>query len=160
MVLWIGILPLWAGLAMAGESFGGATIEEVIRLRLDRDDLLLESIEAAIARHGIQDGAVLTAAGSLQVCTYHGVKSLAEKPEQQFTTAQGPLEIIGMNGLIAGGEPHIHLTLSRPEGAALGGHLEKGCKVLYRAEITLAKFRGVALARKPNRAGVPMLQKK
>lgn len=156
----IGILPLLTLPVAAGESFGGAQIQEVIRLRLDRNDLLLESIQAAIAKHKIEDGAVLTAAGSLQVCTYHGVKTLAEKPEQQFTTVQGPLEIIGVNGLIAAGEPHIHMTLSRPEGGALGGHLEKGCKVLYRAELTIAKFSGTALARKPNQAGVPMLQKK
>lgn len=156
----IGILPLFTFPVAAGESFGGAQIQEVIRLRLDRDDLLLESIQAAIAKHKIEDGAVLTAAGSLQVCTYHGVKTLAEKPEQQFTTVQGPLEIVGVNGLIAAGEPHIHMTLSRPEGGALGGHLEKGCKVLYRAELTIAKFSGTALARKPNQAGVPMLQKK
>lgn len=156
----IGILPLFTFPVAAGESFAGAQIQEVIRLRLDRNDLLLESIQAAIAKHKIEDGAVLTAAGSLQVCTYHGVKTLAEKPEQQFTTVQGPLEIIGVNGLIAAGEPHIHMTLSRPEGGALGGHLEKGCKVLYRAELTIAKFSGTALARKPNQAGVPMLQKK
>ncbi|MBL8295693.1 MAG: DNA-binding protein [Bryobacterales bacterium] len=156
----IGILPLFTLTVTAGESFAGAQIQEVIRLRLDRGDLLLESIQAAIGKHKIEDGAVLTAAGSLQVCTYHGVKTLAEKPEQQFTTVQGPLEIIGVNGLIAAGEPHIHMTLSRPEGGALGGHLEKGCKVLYRAELTIAKFSGTALARKPNQAGVPMLQKR
>jgi predicted DNA-binding protein with PD1-like motif len=156
----IGILPLLTLPVTAGESFAGAQIQEVIRLRLDRGDLLLESIQAAIGKHKIEDGAVLTAAGSLQVCTYHGVKTLAEKPEQQFTTVQGPLEIIGVNGLIAAGEPHIHMTLSRPEGGAIGGHLEKGCKVLYRAELTIAKFSGTALARKPNQAGVPMLQKR
>lgn len=153
-------LPLCATVAAAGDSFGGAQIQEIIRLRLDRNDLLLESIQAAIKQHNIQDGAVLTAAGSLQVCTYHGVATLAEKPEQKFTTVQGPLEIINVNGLIAAAEPHSHMTLSRAEGGALGGHLEKGCKVLYRAELTIAKFSGTPLARKPNSAGVPMLQRK
>ncbi len=153
-------LPLWLATARAGDSFGGAKVEEVIRVRLDRNDLLLESITDIIKRHGIQDGAVLTAAGSLQECTYHGVMSLAEKPEQKFTTVKGPLEIIGMNGLIAAGEPHIHMTMSRPEGGSLGGHLEKGCKVLYRAELTIAKFSGVPLQRKPNQVGVPVLQRK
>jgi len=144
----------------AAESFGGARVEEVIRIRLDRGDLLLESIMAAIKKHGIEDGALLTAVGSLQECTYHGVKSLAEKPEQLFTTKKGPMEILNMNGMIAAGEPHFHMTLSSPEGAAFGGHLENGCKVLYRAELTIAKFGGAQLARKPNKEGVPLLQKK
>ncbi len=150
-----------AGLpAMGGEVFGGSTVQEVFRLRLDRGDLLLESILDVIKKHGIQDGAVMTAAGSLQECTWHGVKSLAANPEQLFTSKKGPMEIINVNGIIAAGEPHIHMTLSSPEGGAFGGHLENGCKVLYRAELTIAKFAGTPLARKPNKEGVPMLQKK
>lgn len=139
--------------------FGGAQITEVYRIRLDRDDLLLESILDAIGKNNIQDGAVLTAAGSLQECTFHGVVSLAAKPEQEFTTVREPMEILSINGIIAGGEPHLHMTLSNPKGA-FGGHLEKGCRVLYRAELTIAKFAGVALARKPNEQGVPVLQRK
>jgi len=151
-------LLLLAAAASAAEMFPVTSVKEVIRLRLDRGDMLLETIEEAIRKYAIQDGAVLTAAGSLQQCTYHGVKSLADKPEQLFTNKQGPMEILQINGMIAGGEPHLHMTLSSPEGAAFGGHLEKGCKVLYRAEITLAKFAGAPLARRPNKEGVPMLQ--
>lgn len=146
--------------APAAEVFGGSTVQEVFRVRLDRGDLLLETILDVIAKQKIQDGAVMTAAGSLQECTWHGVKSLAEKPEQLFTTKKGPMEIININGMIAAGEPHLHMTLSSPEGGAFGGHLEKGCKVLYRAEVTIAKFAGTALARKENAAGVPMLSRK
>lgn len=154
---------LAAGMAAAQESqpqvFGGAQIAEVYRIRLDRGDLLLESILKAIAEHQIEDGLVLTAVGSLQECTFHGVKSLAEKPEQEFTTLKGAMEILNVNGMIAAGEPHLHMTLSNLKGA-FGGHLEKGCRVLYRAEVTIAKLGGAALARKPNRAGVPVLQRK
>lgn len=155
LLLLIAALP-----AGAGEVFGGATVQEVYRLRLDRGDLLLESILDLIQKNNIQDGAVMTAAGSLQECTWHGVKSLAAKPEQLFTSKKGPMEIINVNGIIAAGEPHLHMTLSSPEGGAFGGHLEKGCKVLYRAELTIAKFGGAQLARKPNKEGVPVLGKK
>ncbi|MEZ5403063.1 MAG: DNA-binding protein [Bryobacteraceae bacterium] len=146
--------------AHGAEIFPVTAIKDVIRIRLDRGDLLLETINAAIRKHDIQDGAVITAAGSLQECTFHGVKSLAAEPEQQFTTKKGPMEILNINGLIAAGEPHLHMTLSSPDGPAFGGHLEKGCKVLYRAEITIARFAGTELARKPNKEGVPMLQNK
>ena len=139
--------------------FPGAHIEEVYRVRLDRGDLLLESITDMIRKQNIQDGAVLTAAGSLSECTFHAVKSLAEKPEDEFVTRKGPMEILNINGIIAAGEPHLHLTLSNLQGA-FGGHLENGCKVLYRAELTIAKFSGTPLARTPNRENVPVLQRK
>src|SRR5438046_8332773 len=118
---------------LGGESFAGAQIAEVYRVRLDRGDLLLESIQDVVHKHGIQDGAVLTAAGSLQECTFHRVKSLAEKPEQEFTTVKEPMEILSIDGLIASGEPHVHMTLSAAKGT-FGGHLEKGCRVVERAE--------------------------
>jgi predicted DNA-binding protein with PD1-like motif len=144
--------------ALGAESFGGAQIAEVYRIRLDRGDLLLESIQDVIHKHDIADGAVLTAAGSLQECTFHRVKSIAERPEDEFITVKEPMEILNMNGMIAGVEAHLHLTLSGAKGA-FGGHLEKGCRVLYCAELTLAKFSGTPLVRKPNKDGVPLLQR-
>jgi len=141
------------------EILGGAEIAELYRVRLDRGDLLLETIHGVIQKNGIADGAVLSAAGSLQECTFHRVKSLADRPENEFTTVKEPMEILNINGLIAGGEPHLHLTLAGAHGA-FGGHLENGCRVLYRAELTIARFSGPPLARKPNKAGVPVLQKK
>lgn len=145
---------------LGSKLFGGAQVREVFRLRLDRDDLLMESILKAIQQYNIQDGAVLTALGSVQECTYHSVKSLAATAEQEFTTVKGPTEILNANGIIAAGEPHIHITLSNREKGAFGGHLEKGCRVLYRAELTIAKFSGVPLARKLNLEGIPLLQSK
>lgn len=145
--------------AGAPQVFGGARIQEIYRVRLDRGDLLLESLRDAIRKNHIQDGAVLTAAGSLSECTYHRVKSLAAKAEDEFVTVKAPMEILNVNGLIANGEPHLHLTLAADQGA-FGGHLENGCRVLYRAEITIAKFDGPALERKPNPDGIDMLQVK
>ena len=151
---------LAAPAAFSAEIYKGAQIQEIYRIRLDRGDLLLETIQDAIRKNNIQDGAVLTAAGSLQQCTYHRVKSLAAKAEDEFITVKAPIEIINVNGVIAAGEPHLHLTLSSPDKGVFGGHLENGCRVLYRAELTIAKFSGTALARKPNKDGTPMLQPK
>jgi predicted DNA-binding protein with PD1-like motif len=153
----VALVCLLLVLPCAGaESFGSAGIKDVYRVRLDRGDLLLETIQDVIQKHGIADGAVLTAAGSLQECTFHRVKSLAEKTEQEFTTVKEAMEILNINGLIANEEPHLHMTLSGAKGA-FGGHLEKSCRVLYRAELTIVRFGGVPLARKPNKAGVPVL---
>jgi hypothetical protein len=136
----------------AAEIFGGAQVAEVYRIRLDRG-------EQVIRENHIADGAVLTAVGSLGECTFHRIKSTGEKPEDEFLTVKEPIEILNINGVIADGEPHLHLTMSGTQGA-FGGHLEKGCRVLYRAEVTIAKFSGTPLARKANKEGVPLLQRK
>jgi predicted DNA-binding protein with PD1-like motif len=151
---------LFLALPCAGaEIFGGAQVAEVYRIRLDRGDLLLETIQQVIRENHIADGAVLAAVGSLGECTFHRIKSTGEKPEDEFLTVKEPIEILNINGVIADGEPHLHLTMSGAQGA-FGGHLEKGCRVLYRAELTIAKFSGTPLARKANKEGVPLLQRK
>ena len=142
------------------KSFGGSEVQEVIRVRLDRGDLLLETILDTIKKHDVQDGAVLTAVGSLQECNFHTVMSFAESPEQNHIHKMGPLEILNVNGMIAAAEPHLHMTLADKDGNAVGGHLDPGCKVLYRAEVTIAKYSGTQLERKRNAAGVGVLQER
>ena len=129
--------------------FGGGSIQEVFRVRLDKGDLLLESIMDIIRTHEIHDGAVFTAAGSLNECTFHGVNST-------MTTVKEPMELSNLGGIIADGQPHLHVVLSTKARGAFGGHLENGCSVLAHAELTIVKFGGTPLARK--QGGV--LQKK
>jgi predicted DNA-binding protein with PD1-like motif len=49
--------------------------------------------------------------------------------------------------------------LSSPKGA-FGGHLEKGCRILYLGEVTLLKYAGPPLTRKENENGISLLQDK
>ncbi|MDQ2776296.1 MAG: DNA-binding protein [Acidobacteriota bacterium] len=139
--------------------FGGAHIQEVYRVLLDRNALLLESIIDVIKEKNIQDGLVLVTSGSVQECTYHYVTSTELKATNAYKTVKGPYEILNAGGIIAAGEPHIHITLSSPQGA-LGGHLEKGCRVLYLAEVTILKYAGPPLTRKNNENGISMLRPK
>jgi predicted DNA-binding protein with PD1-like motif len=140
--------------------FGGAQVQEIYRIRLDRGDLLLESINAAIKQYGIEDGLVLTAVGSLEECTYHAASTLAPVAQDKYFTVKGPMELLNLNGIIAAGEPHLHMTMSTIKRGAFGGHLENGCKVLYRVELTIAKTSGPSLERKLNRDQTPALQVK
>lgn len=52
-----------------------------------------------------------------------------------------------MNGLVAEGEPHVHVTLSTQEGA-YGGHMEDGCIAYVLCEIYVAEVEGAELSRK------------
>jgi hypothetical protein len=141
-------------------AFAPAQVQEVYRVLLDRDALLLESIGDVIREKNIQDGEVLVTSGSVQECIFHYVTSTAMKPKNAYKTVKGPYEILNAGGIIAAGEPHIHITLSSLGKEAIGGHLEKGCRVLYLAEITILKYSGPPLTRKDNENGVSLLEAK
>src|SRR5260370_13362203 len=79
------VWPLAAEEAKMPKVFGGAAVQEIYRVRLDKNDLLLESLMDAIKSHGIHDRAVLTAAGSVSRCNFHGVDST-------MPTLRAPLE--------------------------------------------------------------------
>ena len=153
-------LLLTPGWSAEPKIFSGAQIQEVYRMLVDRDGLLLESITDAIKQKNIQDGHVMVTAGSVQECTIHYVASTAVKPKDIFKTVKGPYEILNAGGIIADGVPHIHISLSRGGTGSLGGHLEKGCRVLYLAEVTLVRYAAPPLTRKSNENGVSLLDAK
>ena len=154
------LLLTWTtGLAAEPRVFGAAQVQQVYRVLLDRDALLLESILDIIKQKDIRDGYVSVTSGSVQECTYHYVTSTALRAKNAYKTVKGPFEILNAGGIIADGEPHIHITLSSPKGA-FGGHLEKGCRILYLGEVTLLKYAGPPLTRKENENGISLLQDK
>ena len=140
--------------------FESAQIQAVYRVLLDRGALLLESIHAVIKQKGITDGQVLVTAGSVSECTYHYVATTALKPTNVAKTVKGPYEILNAGGIIADGQPHLHITLSDPRKGAFGGHLENGCRILYLGEVTIVKYSGQALTRKSNENGISLLEAK
>src|SRR3954464_442961 len=146
--------------APAPQVFGPEHITDVYRVSLDRGALLLESIEDVLKTKNIRDGQVIISSGSVQECTYHFVASTALKAQNEYKTVKGPSEILSGGGIIADGEPHIHIALSNPEKGVYGGHLEKGCRVLYLAEFTVFRYAGSPLTRKSNQNGILLLQRK
>ncbi len=153
-------LPALAVEPPAPRVFEPARVESIYRVLLDRDSLLLESIQQVIKSKGVKDGQVLVTAGSVSECTYHYVANTAMKPTDVMKTVKGPYEILNAGGIIADGEAHIHITLSDPAQGAFGGHLESGCRILYLGEVTITKYSGPALTRKKNAQGVSLLEAK
>src|SRR6478672_11540337 len=91
------VAAVFTGFLMGADAprvFEAAKVQEVYRVLLDRDALLLESISDVIKQKGIRDGHVSVTAGSVQECTYHFVTSTAQKPKDEFKTVKGPFEIL------------------------------------------------------------------
>lgn len=155
----------WPNIAQTGavksKPSSAGTIKKVHRLGLGPGDPLLESIRSFLQEQGIKDGAILTGIGSLSEARLHWPKEAAYPPENIFQTFKGVLEITGIQGIVADGEPHLHIMLAeKGDGRAIGGHLEDGSKILYLAEITIAEFDGPPMTRRPNQYNVKMLQLK
>ncbi len=159
------LATLWAAMperpVSQSQRFAKGGIKQIYRLGLGPGDLLLESIRDFIKEQGIKDGAVLTGIGSLSECRLHWPVKAEYPPTNKFGTFQGALEITGIQGVIADGEPHLHMMVAESgDSRAAGGHLEDGCKVLYLAELTIAEFDGPPMTRRPNQYNVKMLQRK
>ena len=147
--------------ASEAHSAASGGIKKLHRLGLGPGDLLLESIQKFIKEQGIEDGVVLTGIGSLSECRLHWPEKAEYPPTNEFGTFEGALEITAIQGIIADGEPHLHMMVAEGGDAkAIGGHMEEGCKVLYLVELTIGELDGPPMTRRPNEHGVKMLQKK
>ncbi len=113
---------------------------ELVTIGFKPGELLLESIRQAIAERGIRNGAVVSGIGTLKVCRMHYVTHTNFPPTDRIFVLEKPLELLSVSGLIADGEPHLHMVVSCGEDETYGGHLEEGNEVLYLAEVAILVF--------------------
>lgn len=110
-------------------------------------EMLLETVEVAIAEHDIQNGAVVSGIGTLKACNMHHIVHSGFPPENRYYSVDKPLEVSNISGIIANGQAHLHMTVGYADEWALAGHVEPGCEVLYLAELVILKFNSLQLDR-------------
>jgi predicted DNA-binding protein with PD1-like motif len=135
-------------------EFASMTLGSVHILRLDPGDDVLESIKNFLRETGLRQAVVLGGYGTLVAYHLHWVTHNRIPTDNVFVRGEGGVEILGMNGLVVEGEPHIHMTLATPAGA-YGGHMEPGCIAYVTCEIFFAEVVGRGLSRKMFRVSVP-----
>jgi len=119
---------------------------KTIVFRCDRGEDLLKTIESVAYERKIANGVVLSAIGTLESCRIHRVTTKGLPPEAEWVTIDGPLEVNSVDGIIANGKLHAHISVSNGKGT-YGGHLEPGSRVLYLAEIVLVEVVGASFSR-------------
>jgi len=131
---------------------------EVVVLGLQPGEILLESIEEACRERDVRNGAVVSGIGTLDVCRMHYITHSNFPPSDEIATLEKPLELVSISGVIAGGEPHLHMTVSCRQEGTWAGNLEPGSRVLYLAEVVILKFNDLEMIRRvdPERR-VPLL---
>jgi uncharacterized protein len=130
---------------MFTEAYTGAL--EVIVIGIAPGEMLLETIEAGIKEHDVRNGAVVSGIGTLKVAVMHHIQHDRFPPEDRFFTIEKPLEVSSINGIVANGKAHLHMTVGYRDEWSVAGHLEPGSEVLYLAEVTLLKFSDLQLDR-------------
>lgn len=129
-------------------------------VRLDRGDLALESIRTACETHDVDTGAVVSGIGTFSNLNIHYVNrtDLPDEQADRNVTLEldGSWEITNVGGLIADGEPHLHVT-GFDGDRTVGGHLEAGCEVNVLGEFTIKKFDGLSLVRRPGEHNISQL---
>ncbi len=123
------------------------SVKNIHILRVDPGEDVLRSVERFLAEAKVTQAVVMGAYGTLAAHHLHWVTHNRIPADSVFGRGEGGIEILSMNGLVAEGAPHIHVTLATPEGA-YGGHLEEGCLAYVLCEVFLAEIEGPPLTRR------------
>lgn len=130
------------------DVFGVPQMGRVFAIRLDKGDDLLECLQSFINKNVVRDAAVVSGIGTLSDCVLHMVTTTGLPAIEHFEKWEDkPLEIASIDGIIADGQPHLHMVVSDTH-AAYAGHVEPGCRVLYLAELVIIELLGGNLTRK------------
>ena len=121
-------------------SYEAKTSGNLVAVQLSRGDDLLLSIQKAIAEHGITNGAVISGIGTLDQCVLHFVSDSQNAKSIYYKKWEDVLfEVTGIHGIIANGQPHLHMVVSDTNNA-WAGHVEPGCRTLFLCEMLILVF--------------------
>lgn len=125
-------------------DFASMTPGRIHILRVDPGEDILESVNQFLKTANVRQAIVLGGYGTLAAYHLHWVMHNRIPTDNHFEQGEGGIELLSMNGLVVDGQPHIHVTLSTPEGG-FGGHLEPGCIAYVLCEVFFSEVEGVAL---------------
>jgi predicted DNA-binding protein with PD1-like motif len=111
-------------------------VKDLVFVRLNPGDDLLEGIQKAVEMEGIQNAVILQGVGSCVSHSYHVVSSPTLPPKNEFVKGERPADIVNINGFVINGRVHSHVIFS-DTNVCYGGHLEPGVQVLTFAILTL-----------------------
>lgn len=113
-----------------------------------RGDYIIESLRKYLQQQNINTALITSGIGSLDICRLHTIKHTALPPEDKYFALEGPIEVASMLGSVAGGEPHIHVTVHDVKNDHVYvGHLETGSRCCYRVEMGLIILNEVSTKR-------------
>ncbi len=121
--------------------------DRVVVLRFKYKADLLAGMEQMVKQEHIQNGVILSGAGSVRGYQMHQVSNRTMPSHDTFEkNPTQAADLVSMNGYIINGRVHAHMTLGTPE-RAMAGHLEPGTTVFTFAIITIGVMNDADLSR-------------
>ena len=142
------------------QYFRGATAAEVIAVRVDHGEPLLESVNQVVKELQIAAGAVMSGFGTLDEFNLDAPVTPGWPPAVHAITKQGPGQIVSVSGHVANSEVELFVTLVR-RGEIYAGRVLPGSVVGNCVELTLLRVgnqRWVRVAPDPSVSNAPLLQ--
>lgn len=87
------------------QCFDAGEVLRTLIVRFDCGDLLLEGLQEVIRSEGIETGYVTGAVGTFDRCRMHMITTTGFPSQDKVVEMEGPIELIALQGFIAGGEP-------------------------------------------------------
>jgi predicted DNA-binding protein with PD1-like motif len=121
--------------------------DRIVVLRFKYKTDLLAGMEKMVKQEHIQNGVILSAAGSVRGYHVHQVSNRTMPSHDTFVkNPTQPADLVSMNGYIINGRIHAHMTLGTPD-RTIAGHLEPGNEVFTFAIVTIGVMSDADLAR-------------
>ena len=98
--------------------------------------------------NALRAGCILTCVGSLSHARLRMPGAVGDA--EVFRTYAEPMEIVSLTGTLCPDGMHLHISLSRSDGACIGGHLVHGCIVNTTAEVVIGELADVEFRRLPD----------
>jgi len=131
----------------------------LLMIGLKPDEMLLESIREAARKKGVKNGIVVSGIGTLKNLRMHYITRTHFPVRDKTINIKRPLELLSVSGIIADGEPHLHVVVSCGKEEVYAGHLEEKSRIAYLGEIAILQCNGLKMARVPDaRSGIRFLQ--
>lgn len=112
-------------------------------LRLLPGQEVFSGLHAFVQQHQLHAAWIAGCTGSLTDV------ALRYAGQDATTLLTGTFEVISLNGTLELTGEHLHLSVSDPQGAMLGGHMMAGCTVRTTLELVIGELDALAFSRQP-----------
>ena len=135
------------------ETFTSEKVGRTFIVKLVQGEDLLESVEKLISEHHVENAVVVSGIATFDRSALHQISTTDYPIDVYIDRKDGvPLEVVSVDGFICDGEPHIHAVIADRDGA-YGGHVLKGCRILYLGELVIQELLGLHIHRHLNELG-------